>query len=54
MIALAIAEELNDGSELLEAAIRAFHRCTGAFSLVIGSSKGVMGGCAIRTAFVPW
>ncbi len=43
MIALAIAEELNDGSHLLEAAIRAFHRCRGAFSLVIGSSEGVMG-----------
>lgn len=43
MIALAIAEELNDGSRLLEAAIRAFHRCRGAFSLVIGSSEGIMG-----------
>ena len=43
MIALAIAEELNDGSQLLEAAIRAFNRCRGAFSLVIGSSEGLMG-----------
>ncbi|BAY87196.1 amidophosphoribosyltransferase [Calothrix parasitica NIES-267] len=43
MIALAIAEELNDGSQLFEGAIRAFHRCQGAFSLVIGSSEGVMG-----------
>ena len=43
MIALAIAEELNDGSQLFEGAIRAFNRCRGAFSLVIGSSEGVMG-----------
>ena len=43
MIALAIAEEINDGAELLEGAIRAFHRCRGAFSLVIGNSEGIMG-----------
>ena len=43
MIALAIAEELNDGSQLFEGAIRAFNRCRGAFSLVIGSSEGLMG-----------
>ncbi|MEM9925428.1 MAG: amidophosphoribosyltransferase [Cyanobacteria bacterium P01_D01_bin.50] len=43
MIALAIAEEINEGAELLEGAIRAFHRCRGAFSLVIGNSEGIMG-----------
>ena len=43
MIALAIAEEINDGAELLEGAIKAFHRSRGANSLVIGTSEGVMG-----------
>jgi amidophosphoribosyltransferase len=43
MIAYAIAEEVNAGAEWLEGAIRAFHRCQGAFSLVIGTPDGVMG-----------
>jgi amidophosphoribosyltransferase len=43
MIALAIAEEINSGTDLLESSIRAFHRCQGAFSLVIGTSQGIMG-----------
>jgi amidophosphoribosyltransferase len=43
MIAFAIAEEINAGSDWLEGAIRAFHRCHGAFSLVIGTPQGVMG-----------
>ncbi|MEM1394320.1 MAG: amidophosphoribosyltransferase [Cyanobacteria bacterium P01_D01_bin.116] len=43
MIALAIAEEINEGAEFLEGAVRAFNRCRGAFSLVIGTSEGVMG-----------
>ncbi|TAE55630.1 MAG: amidophosphoribosyltransferase [Nostocales cyanobacterium] len=43
MIAYAIAEEVNNGAEWLEGAIRAFHRCQGAFSLVIGTPDGIMG-----------
>lgn len=43
MIAVAIALEVNDGKDWLEAAISAFHRCTGAFSLVIGTPSGLMG-----------
>ncbi len=43
MIALAIAEEVNAGTEWLEASIRAFHRTTGAYSLVIGTPVGMMG-----------
>jgi amidophosphoribosyltransferase len=43
MIAFAIAEEVNAGADWLEGAIRAFHRCSGAFSLVIGTPMGVMG-----------
>ncbi len=43
MIALAIAEEINAGAELLEGAIRAFNRCRGAFSLAIATSEGIMG-----------
>lgn len=43
LIALAIAEEVNAGKEWLEAAISAFHRCHGAFSLAIGTPVGVMG-----------
>jgi len=43
MIALAIAEEINAGADWLEGSIKAFHRCFGAFSLVIGTSVGVMG-----------
>ncbi len=43
MIALAIAEEVNAGTDWLEASIRAFHRTTGAYSLVIGTPVGMMG-----------
>ncbi|MGE5656416.1 MAG: amidophosphoribosyltransferase [Actinomycetota bacterium] len=43
MIAVAIALEVNDGKDWLEAAISAFHRCSGAFSLVIGTPAGLMG-----------
>ena len=43
LIAFAIAEELNSGNAWLEGAIRAFERCQGAFSLVIGTPDGLMG-----------
>ncbi|KAB8331827.1 amidophosphoribosyltransferase [Scytonema tolypothrichoides VB-61278] len=43
MIAFAIAEEINAGADWQEGCMRAFHRCQGAFSLVIGTSKGIMG-----------
>lgn len=43
MIAFAIAEEINAGADWLDGCIRAFHRCQGAFSLVIGTSAGIMG-----------
>lgn len=43
MIAYAIAEAVNAGADWLEGAIKAFHRCQGAFSLVIGTADGVMG-----------
>lgn len=43
MIAFAIAEEINGGTDWLEGSIRAFHRCKGAFSLVIGTPNGMMG-----------
>jgi amidophosphoribosyltransferase len=43
MIAFAIAEEVNAGKDWLSGAIKAFHRCEGAFSLVIGTPDGVMG-----------
>lgn len=43
MIAYAIAEEVNAGQNWLEGAIKAFERCKGAFSLVVGTSEGVMG-----------
>ncbi len=43
LIAFAIAEEINSGKPWLEAAISAFNRCQGAFSLVIGTPKGMMG-----------
>ena len=43
LIAFAIAEEINTGKKWLEGAIRAFQRCQGAFSLVIGTPEGVMG-----------
>jgi amidophosphoribosyltransferase len=43
LIALVIAEAVNAGADWLEGASKAFHRCQGAFSLVIGTSVGVMG-----------
>jgi amidophosphoribosyltransferase len=43
LIALAIAEEVNNGKDWLEAAISAFHRCQGAFSLAIATPAGLMG-----------
>lgn len=43
MIAVAIAQEVDGGKDWLEAAISAFNRCQGAFSLVIGNSQGLMG-----------
>ncbi|MBW4618921.1 MAG: amidophosphoribosyltransferase [Cyanosarcina radialis HA8281-LM2] len=43
LIAWAIAEEVNGGQPWLEGAIRAFNRCQGAFSLVIGTPAGLMG-----------
>jgi amidophosphoribosyltransferase len=43
MIAFAIAEEVNAGHDWLEGAVRAFARCSGAFSLVIGTPNGIMG-----------
>ncbi|MBW4494351.1 MAG: amidophosphoribosyltransferase [Oscillatoria princeps RMCB-10] len=43
MIAVAIALEVNAGKDWLEAASSAFHRCSGAFSLAIGTPAGLMG-----------
>ena len=43
MIAHAIAEEINEGQDWLEGAIRAFHKCQGAFSLAIATPDGIMG-----------
>jgi amidophosphoribosyltransferase len=43
MIAYAIAQEVNNGAEWVEGAIAAFHRCEGAFSLVIGTPEGIIG-----------
>ncbi|AFY43537.1 amidophosphoribosyltransferase [Nostoc sp. PCC 7107] len=43
MIAFAIAEAVNNGADWLDGAIQAFHRCQGAFSLVIATPVGVMG-----------
>lgn len=43
MIAWAIAEEVNEGKDWLEGAIRAFHLCQGAFSLTIATPDGLMG-----------
>ncbi|WAL59697.1 amidophosphoribosyltransferase [Thermocoleostomius sinensis] len=43
MIAHAIAEAVNAGSGWVEGAIEAFHRCQGAFSLVIGTPEGLIG-----------
>lgn len=43
MIALAMAEAVNDGYGWVEGAIAAFKRCKGAFSLVIGTPSGIVG-----------
>jgi len=43
MIAFEMAEEVNAGKDWLEAAICAFHKCEGAFSLAIATPDGVMG-----------
>jgi amidophosphoribosyltransferase len=43
MIALAIADEVNVGKDWLEAALDALKLCSGAYSLVIGTSVGMMG-----------
>jgi amidophosphoribosyltransferase len=43
MIALAIASEVDQGKDWLEAAIAAFQMCEGAFSLVVGTPIGLMG-----------
>lgn len=42
-IALAIAEEVDNGKDWLEAALCAFQYCSGAYSLVIGTPQGMMG-----------
>ncbi len=43
LIAFAIAEAVDSGKTWLEAAITAFKRCQGAFSLVIGTPNGMIG-----------
>jgi amidophosphoribosyltransferase len=43
MIALAIAEEVNNGKDWLEGAISAFQICSGAYSLAIATPIGLMG-----------
>ncbi len=43
MIAYAIAQQVNAGADWQEGAIQAFHRCKGAYSLVIGTPVGMMG-----------
>ncbi len=43
LIALAIAQEVNQGKTWLEGSISAFGRCQGAFSLTIATPDGVMG-----------
>jgi amidophosphoribosyltransferase len=43
MIAFAIAEAVNEGADWVEGSIQAFKRCTGAFSLVIGTPIGMIG-----------
>ncbi|MDJ0510613.1 MAG: amidophosphoribosyltransferase [Crocosphaera sp.] len=43
MIAVAIAQEVEQGKDWLEAAINAFQMCSGAYSLVIGTPQGLMG-----------
>ncbi len=43
MIAIAIGQEVDEGKDWLDAAIAAFHRCHGAFSLAIATPLGLMG-----------
>ncbi len=43
MIAFALAEAINDGYNWVSAAEKAFNRCQGAFSLVIGTPEGIIG-----------
>jgi amidophosphoribosyltransferase len=43
MIAVSIAQEVDEGKDWLEAARNAFSMCTGAYSLVIGTPQGLMG-----------
>ncbi|MBW4519051.1 MAG: amidophosphoribosyltransferase [Scytolyngbya sp. HA4215-MV1] len=43
LIALLIAEQVNAGKEWLDAAVAAFPRCQGAFSLIVGTPIGMMG-----------
>ncbi|MEL6160286.1 MAG: amidophosphoribosyltransferase [Cyanobacteria bacterium J06554_11] len=42
LIALALAEAVNDGQDWIEGGISAFKRCEGAFSLVIGTPDGIL------------
>jgi amidophosphoribosyltransferase len=42
LIALCLAEAVNDGQGWVEGAIAAFRRCQGAFSLVIGTPTGLI------------
>lgn len=43
MIAIALGAEVDSGKDWLDAAINAFNRCSGAFSLVVGTPAGLMG-----------
>ncbi|MDJ0741892.1 MAG: amidophosphoribosyltransferase [Xenococcaceae cyanobacterium MO_167.B27] len=43
MIGLAIADEVDKGKDWLEAAVSAFQKCNGAYSLVIGTPEGMIG-----------
>ncbi|MBE9127456.1 MULTISPECIES: amidophosphoribosyltransferase [unclassified Coleofasciculus] len=43
MIAIAIGAEIDSGKDWLDAAITAFSRCQGAYSLTIGTPVGLMG-----------
>ncbi|MGQ4648070.1 amidophosphoribosyltransferase [Lyngbya aestuarii] len=43
MIAVAIAAEVESGKDWVDAAITAFGRCSGAFSLAIGTPAGLIG-----------
>ena len=43
MIAIAIADAVDEGKEWLDAAVSAFKICEGAYSLVIGTPQGMMG-----------